>query len=497
MHSGHLEENALAECLLELALKAGAEAAEVLQSRSWSRPVYFEANRLKQMESAQAEGTALRLWYQGRPGLAVAYGPVEPQAVVERAIALSHLNPPETIELNHKFEPFSSCAPHLGRPKPIGSSEVGREASRFKFEPFSSCAPHLGRPKPIGSSEAGREASRFKSSSYHSPDLGTPVAVEQLIAWGQEAIALVRDSYPEVLCTGEWECESETTRLLNSKGLDCSYTDTTLSGYVTAEWTRGDDLLSISDGQTQRDSLQPEILAHQICQRLDWSQRQVPPCQGYVPVLFTAKAADMLWGTIQAALNGKQVLERASPWSDRLGELVIAEALTLGQDPKAGPYSCPFDDEGTPTRPAVFIQNGVLQLFYADRTIGQQLGSGTTGNGFRPGLDSYPTPGLFNLLVQPGSQSLPSLIATLGDGLIIDQVLGSGAGISGNFSINVDLGYRVQGGTIAGRVKDTMVFGNVYQALKALVALGADADWNGACYTPSLIVEGLSATGRQ
>ena len=52
----------LADQLLELAAKSGAEAAEVLQSRSLAYPVFFEANRLKQLESAQAEGTALRLW---------------------------------------------------------------------------------------------------------------------------------------------------------------------------------------------------------------------------------------------------------------------------------------------------------------------------------------------------------------------------------------------------------------------------------------------------
>ena len=160
------------------------------------------------------------------------------------------------------------------------------------------------------------------------------------------------------------------------------------------------------------------------------------------------------------------------------------------------PFSCPFDDEGTPTQPITFIKDGVLQLFYTDRTVGRALGSGTTGNGFRPGLGSYPTPGLFNLLIQSGFKPLSELIASLDQGIIIDQMLGGGAGISGDFSINVDLGYRVERGEIVGRVKDTMVAGNVYTALKNLVEVGNDADWNGSCYTPSMIVEGLSTTGR-
>ena len=436
MGSANLLQDTLAEQLLELALKSGAEAAEVYQSRSLSRPVFFEANRLKQLETSQAEGTALRLWRDGCPGLTVAYGDVDPQGMVEKSLALSQLNPPETVELG----------------------------------------THGGH-------------------SY--PDLGTSVSVEKLIHWGKEAIALIHDIYPDVLCHSDWECDIENTRLINSKGLDSHYTDTTLSCYMSAEWVRGDDFLSVADGQTQRCELHPQKVATQILQRLNWAEENVPSPSGRCPVLFTSKAADMLWGTVQAALNGKHILEKASPWVDRLGKPVIAPTLTLYQNPEAGPYSCPFDDEGQPTQSLIFIENGILRNFYSDRTTGRQLNIGSTGNGFRPGLGSYPTPGLFNFLIQPGDLSLVDLISKMDDGLIVDQMLGSCSGLSGDFSINVDLGYRVKNGHIIGRVKDTMVAGNVYTALKQVVQLGGDADWNGSCYTPSLIVEGLSITGKK
>ena len=221
------------------------------------------------------------------------------------------------------------------------------------------------------------------------------------------------------------------------------------------------------------------------------------PTKSRIPVLFTSKAADMLWGTLQNALNGKRVLEGASPWVERIDKPVVSHQLTLYQDPTAGPYSCPFDDEGTPTTNLVFIEDGILQNFYCDRDTGNQLGMKTTGNGFRPSLSSYPTPGLFNFLIKPGSGNLQELIKEMDDGLIVDQMLGGGGGISGDFSINIDLGYRVKAGQVIGRVKDTMVSGNIYTALKQLVKLGADADWNGSCYTPSLIVDGLSTTGKK
>jgi predicted Zn-dependent protease len=43
------------EQLLTLAIKAGATHAEVYQVRSHSRPVLFEGNRLKQLESSQGK----------------------------------------------------------------------------------------------------------------------------------------------------------------------------------------------------------------------------------------------------------------------------------------------------------------------------------------------------------------------------------------------------------------------------------------------------------
>ena len=41
-----------------------------------------------------------------------------------------------------------------------------------------------------------------------------------------------------------------------------------------------------------------------------------------------------------------------------------------------------------------------------------------------------------------------------------------------------------------------MVTGNVYTALKQLVELGIDGEWNGSCCTPHLIVEGLFTIGK-
>ena len=418
----------LAERLLAEAIAAGAEAAEVFQSSSLSKPVIFEGNRLKQAETSQAEGVALRLWRDGQPGLAVGYGPIDSQILVEKALAISTLNAPET--------------PHLT----------------------------AGGEKDFGA-------------------VGAAVETQQLVDWGRAAIAQIRDRFPEAICEAELSCDLEETRLINSTGLDYRAQDTTLSGYISAELTSPDDFLSAGDGAVNRHALDPGAIADSIIQRLGWANRIVAPVTGQVPVIFTPGAAWLLWDTLRAALNAKRVAEGTSPWSQRQGDRVIAEAISLRQDPTAGPYSCPFDDEGVLTRSLALVEAGIVKSWYGD------LANGSTGNGVRPGLGSYPTPGLINLLISPGSLSWESLVAAQSEAVIVDQVLGEGGDLTGDLSISLELGYRVSQGEIVGRVKDTMVSGNAYTALNHLIGLGLEAEWSGSTYTPAVVVDGLSVTG--
>jgi PmbA protein len=422
------------ESLLDLASRRGISHAEIYQVSSQSQPVFFEGNRLKQLESSQSVGTALRLWQDNRPGLAVAYGTIEPELLIDKAIALSQLNTPEIIEL----------AP----PRQVTYDLTGVKAS-----------------------------------------------VQDLIAYGNRAVTQLREEYPELICSAELEFEEESITLINSQGLYCHYHESGLSYSLGAELIRGEDFLGIFDGEYSREQLNFEPLIESIIRRLDWAKRNVSPPQGKVPVILTANAAPLLWETVSSALNAKRVKEKSSPWSNLQQELVISEQITLSQQPELQPYDCPFDDEGMATQRLDLITNGVLNQFYGDRTISRELNLKPTGNGFRPALDSYPSPSLVNLIVASGQNSFDELITKLDNGIIVDQMLGGGADISGDFSVNVDLGYRVKNGKIIGRIKDTAIAGNVYQILKQIVALGNDTIWNGSCFTPSLIVEGISVVG--
>ena len=90
------------------------------------------------------------------------------------------------------------------------------------------------------------------------------------------------------------------------------------------------------------------------------------------------------------------------------------------------------------------------------------------------------------------------MVSDMKDGLIVEELMGAEQGniLGGDFSGNVLLGFRVENGKIVGRVKNTMVSGNVYQLLKNVAAVGSDARWLGGLYVPSLYFPDISVASK-
>ena len=86
------------------------------------------------------------------------------------------------------------------------------------------------------------------------------------------------------------------------------------------------------------------------------------------------------------------------------------------------------------------------------------------------------------------------MVRTTKEGLLVEQLMGASQTnvLGGDFSGNVLLGYKIENGEIVGRVKDTVVSGNVYQALNRIEAVGSEARWVGSVFTPPIMCAGLA-----
>jgi PmbA protein len=197
-------------------------------------------------------------------------------------------------------------------------------------------------------------------------------------------------------------------------------------------------------------------------------------------VLFSPVGALVLGLPLVLGLNGRNVYRGISPMAGRAGEQLFDEKLTLLDDPTlAGrPGSSAYDDEGLPRQRRPLIAHGVLEGFVYDLKTAVQSGTAPTGNGERS-LFNPPTPGFSNLILLGGTTPLAEIIAGIDEGLLVESPLGLGQGnvISGAFSNNLSLAYKIERGEIAGRVKDVGIAGNVYQDLRTIAALSQESEW--------------------
>jgi len=266
---------------------------------------------------------------------------------------------------------------------------------------------------------------------------------------------------------------------------------------------RGTDILDVyeSASSCHLKTLNINTVMGAVGGKLDLAEEVVPIRTANLPVIFTPKGVAMtLLNPFQAALNGKLVQQGASPFAGHLGEAMFDPSFCLYDDGRVPnvPSSAPCDGEGVPTQRTALIEDGRVNAFYYDLQTAGLAGTKSTGNGERS-LGSMPTAAIHALRIKPGKVSYQDMLADMEEGLVVDQTMGADMGniLAGEFSGNVHLGFRVEGGRLVGRVKDTMVSGNVFRALGQIGAIGDRAYWVGGVFeVPYLYFPALSVSTR-
>lgn len=435
------------EQVLQLATQR-TDAAEVYYLSSQDTPIEFENNRLKSLQTKALRGIALRVIYQGKLGFASSTDLTRLDDLVDAAVQTAQIGDPAEFEF-------------------------AADLRQTAFE-----------------------------SDYRPPD------TQELVEVGDRLIEQVHHYNPEILVDVSFHTRSSQVVILTSHGVYAERTKRTNSASLSGNLVRGEDFLQAYAYDVVRDALPDcDRLLKQLLQKYQWAENTVSIESGALPVLFTPRAAaSTLASLFDSVLSGQAVVQKASPLADKLGQVLFDPRLTVFEDPSQGPACCGFDDEGTPTVRKTLIDQGQVAEFYWDRRWAARASEEgfanrphSTGNGFRGGL-SRPSPDLVNLCIAPGGTPHADLVASIQSGLIVDQVLGAGQSnqLAGEFSVNLDLGYKVEQGQIVGRVKNTMVAGNIFEAFQHLVDLSDHAEWvGGGAYLPSFLFEQLGVVARK
>ncbi len=331
--------------------------------------------------------------------------------------------------------------------------------------------------------------------------------MDDLIAMGQEIIDRVLRRIPDVTLKTDVYRVFELKSIRNNLALNGRYLQSLVAIFVSAKKVQEGDILSCSEScySCRWDPDHIKEVADQVVEKIESARTITPMETGTFPVIFTGSALGTVILPLVAAMNGKAFLEGISVLQNKLETEVFSPSLTLVDDSTGNylPGSSPFDDEGTPSQRTVMVKKGVPQSVLCDLETAARLKRVPTGNGYRrsrSGGTSFavqPATGISNLNVTPGRTGIEAMIAMVDDGLLVNQVMGAGRGDiqNGDYSVNVYLGYRIKNGKIIGRVKNTMVSGNILQDLSRVLVVGDNPfQVRSNMFCPALLVDGVSVS---
>lgn len=322
------------------------------------------------------------------------------------------------------------------------------------------------------------------------------ITVQEMAELGSYLLEHLRTTHPDVLVNVSITAGKEERTLYNHHEEDISFQRTFFRVAVEAFRVQDDDILTVyAERSWGNRDIDIEDLLKEIQTKLDLAARVVPVPSGQYPVLFTPQGCMVFLYPLLYSLNGRNIVFGKSPLRDKFGKVLFSSLFSLLEVPRE-PWalgSCPFDDEGilTPGE-RVLVEKGRLEDGFWDLWSASKAHRKTTASGFRRSPWDLPEPAFSVLRVKNGLRDRETLVEEIEEGLVVDSLLGLGQSnvASGAFSCGVQLGFYVKGGEIQGRVKNVMISGNAYDALKNIREISRDFQWvQGSMLIPYVLVE--------
>ena len=213
--------------------------------------------------------------------------------------------------------------------------------------------------------------------------------------------------------------------------------------------------------------------------------RKVPTTQA--PVLFEAPIASGLLGHFVSAVSGGSLYRKSSFLLDSMGKQVFSPLVQIRDLPHVpkGLASSAFDEEGVATKGREIVKDGVVQGYFLSSYSARKLGMKSTGN----------AGGNHNLILDDTGIDFEGLLAKLGNGLLVTELMGQGVNsVTGDYSRGA-AGFWVENGKIAYPVQEITIAGNLKDMFQSIAAVGNDVSRRGSRQCGSILLERMTIAG--
>jgi len=299
-----------------------------------------------------------------------------------------------------------------GRSARASTNRLDREAIRGVVEQaiaitrLTESDPEL---QPLADPAAYPEVSRWFESTACSTPAGRARAVAEAIgaveAAGQTA-------------AGIYSTEESSFALLNSRGVNASYRETTARFSITA--MAGDSSGWAKAGACDLRDLNPLELARSAARKASQSgaPRELPSGR-YTVILEPAAVLDLV-GQMFADFSGTAIREGRSFLNDRIGKKVFGGNITIHDDACHPLQSgAPFDGEGVPRRRLTLVDGGVVRDIAYSRQAAALAGAAPTGHGFPLPNEYGEMP--VNIVIAGGDSYIEKMLASTERGILVTR----------------------------------------------------------------------------
>ena len=439
--------------VVELARKAGADEADVYLATSREFEVTVRGSQIEVLKEALSRGLGLRVIRDHRLGFA-------------------HTNDLSAESL---------------RRLAVETAEMAHYASRDEFHGLPDDALQRVGPPP--------QSLEIVDSGLG----GLTTEAKIAIARQMEDAAMAFDPRVKVVEGSSVSDGEEEVTLVNSKGFSSSYrgSGSSLSCAVIAEEHEKRQVNYWYSSRRQfADHETPEAIGRKAAERAVrmLSARKVP--SGKFPVVFDPFVAASFLASLAGAVNGESVFRKLSFLSDKLGQRIASEALTVIDDGRLprGLGTKPFDGEGVVTGTKAVIERGILKTYLYDSYTARKVKGASTGNAARS-YGSTPHINPLNFYIPNGSSSASEILASVGQGLYVTGMIGFGIDIvTGQFSRGAS-GLWIANGEPVYAVHEVTVASTLQEMLQSIEMIGSDLVFNGSISSPTLKFQSMTISG--
>ncbi|MBI2974604.1 MAG: TldD/PmbA family protein [Deltaproteobacteria bacterium] len=208
--------------------------------------------------------------------------------------------------------------------------------------------------------------------------------------------------------------------------------------------------------------------------------------RGLMPVVISSSAGGtMIHEAVGHGLEADLAGQGMSVYKDKIGLQVASTLITVVDDStvqeKRGSFH--FDDEGSPAKRTVLVENGILKSYMHDLMSAKKMGAKPTGNGRRESYRNRPIVRMTNTFVTPGKTDPSSIISSVPNGILVKKMGGGQVNtINGDFVFDAQEAYLIENGKATQPVRGATLVGNGPKILMEIDMVGNDLGFGiGTC----------------